>query len=84
MTGDIEISSYLFHCPDYLQERMNLLNAVRCIDANVLDLNIAQLIEILLYGKKIIEANWMPLLNTQFRLKHLMQNFFDALQMSWF
>ena len=50
---DIETSSYyLFHCPDYLQERMTLLNTVRLIDTNILDLSNDQLTEILLYGKE--------------------------------
>ena len=49
----IENSSYyLFHCPDYLQERMTRLNTARCIDANILDLNSAQLTAIAMYGKK--------------------------------
>ena len=40
---DIETSShYLLHFPDYLQERMTLLKAVRRIDPNILDSNNAQ------------------------------------------
>ena len=31
---------------------MTRLNTARCIDANILDLNSAQLTEIVMYGKK--------------------------------
>ena len=53
---DIETSShYLLHCPQYLQESITLFNAVRHIDPNILDLNNAQLTEILLYGKEDLD-----------------------------
>ena len=53
---DIETTShYLLHCPDYLQERMTLLNTVTCIDPNISDLNNAQLTEILLYVKEDLD-----------------------------
>ena len=47
---DIETTShYLLHCPDYLQERMTLLNTVSCIVPNIFDFNNDQLTEIVLY-----------------------------------
>ena len=59
---DTETSShYLSHCPDYLQEKMILLNTVSCIVSNIsanstisanISANNAQLTEILLYGNK--------------------------------
>ena len=50
---DIETTShYLFHCPDYLHERKNLLNTVSCIVPNIFDFDNDQLTEILLYGKE--------------------------------
>ena len=55
---DIETSShYLLHCPDYLQERMTLLNTVSCIAPNIFDFNNDQLSEILLYGKEGLDNN---------------------------
>ena len=45
-------SHYLLHCPDYLQERVTLLNTVSCIVPNILDFNNGQLTEILLYGRE--------------------------------
>ena len=48
-------SHYLFHCPDYLQERMTLLNTVSCVVPNILDLNNAQLTEILLHGEENLD-----------------------------
>ena len=53
---DIETSShYVVHCPDYLQERMTLLNTVNCTVPNVVDFNNDQLTEILLYGKEDLD-----------------------------
>ena len=48
-------SHYLFHCPGYLQERMTLLNTVSCVVPNILDLNNAQLTEILLHGEENLD-----------------------------
>ena len=45
----IKASSH--YCPDYLKERMKLLNKIRCIAPNSLDWNNAQLTEILLFGR---------------------------------
>ena len=53
---DIETSShYVVHCPDYLQERMTLLNTVNCTVPNIVDFNNDQLTEILLYGKEDLD-----------------------------
>ena len=53
---DIETKShYLFHCPDYLEERKTLLNTISCIVPNIFDFNNDQLIEILLYGKEDLD-----------------------------
>ena len=50
---DCETSSYCpVHCPNYLQERMTLLNTIGRIDPHIFDLNNVLLIEILLYGKE--------------------------------
>ena len=82
---DIETTChYLLHCPDYLQERVNLMNTVSCIVPNIFDFNNDHLTEIL---KKIlmiliIQAYWMPPLTTQLKLKALMHSFFDALRIS--
>ena len=44
---DVEASShFLLHCPDYLQERMILLNTVSSIVPNIADFNNDQLTEI--------------------------------------
>ena len=48
-------SHYLLYCPDYLQERMTLLNTVSCVVPNILDLNNAQLTEILLHGEENLD-----------------------------
>ena len=45
-------SHYFLHCPDYLQERVILLNSFSCIVPNIFDFNNDQLNEILLYGKE--------------------------------
>ena len=53
---DIENSShYLLHSPDYLQERITLLNTVSCIVPNISHLNNAQLTDIILHGKEDLD-----------------------------
>ena len=53
---DIETTShYLLHCPDYLQERMTLLNTVSFTFLNIFDLNNDQLTEILSYCKEDLD-----------------------------
>ena len=53
---DIENTShYLLHCPDYLQERMNLLNTVSFTSLNIFDLNNDQLTEIISYCKEDLD-----------------------------
>ena len=78
---DIENAShFLLHCPDYLQERKTLLNAISCIVPNIFYFNNDQLIEVLLYGEEDLdEINNTSIL----KLKDLMLSFFDALRMSW-
>ena len=49
------LSHYLRHCPDYLQERVTLLNTVMCIIPNILDLSNAPLTEIHLHGKEKLD-----------------------------
>ena len=46
------LSHYLFHYPDYLQEGMTFLNADTCIVSNISDFNDDLLTEIFLYGKE--------------------------------
>ena len=54
---DIETTShYLLHCPDYLEERKTLFNAISCIVPNIFDFNNDQLTEILLYGKENLDS----------------------------
>ena len=53
---DIETPShYLLHCPDYLHEKMTLLNTVSYIVPNIFDFTNDQLTEILLYGKEDLD-----------------------------
>ena len=53
---DIEaLSHYLLHCPDYLQERMILLNTVSSIVPNIADFNHDQLTEIRLCEKENLD-----------------------------
>ena len=52
---DIEFTShYLFHCPDYLEERKILLNTISCIVPNIFDLNNGQLTKSFCMVKKIL------------------------------
>ena len=41
---------YLFHCPNYLNERMSLWNNLQNIDKNILDRSYSRFSEILLFG----------------------------------
>ena len=53
---DIETTShYLLHCPDYLEEKKNLLNTISRVVPNNFDFNNEQLTEILLYGKEDLD-----------------------------
>ena len=53
---DIETSShYLLYCPDYLQEKVILLNTFSYIVPNISDLNNPKLTEILLYSKRNVD-----------------------------
>ena len=53
---DIETTShYLLHCPDYLHEKMTLLNTVSYIVPNIFDFTNDQLTEILLHGKENLD-----------------------------
>ena len=45
-------SHYLLHCPDNLQERITVLNAVSRIVPNIFGFNNDQLTEMLLHGKE--------------------------------
>ena len=50
---DIQTTShYLLHCPDNLQERITVLNAVSRIVPNIFGFNNDQLTEMLLHGKE--------------------------------
>ena len=66
---------------------MTLLNIVRSIVPNILDLNNAQSTKILLYGKENLgdmnNANILDVTIKYLIQKDLMHSFFDALQMSW-
>ena len=46
---------YWKYCPDYLQERMTVLNTVSCVVPNVLNFDNDQLTEILLYDKEDLD-----------------------------
>ena len=53
---DIEVSShYLLHCPDYLRERMILLNTVSSIIPNISDFNNDQLTQLRLCDKEDLD-----------------------------
>ena len=53
---DIQTTShYLLHCPDNLQERITVLNAVSRIVPNIFGFNNDQLTEMLLHGKEDFE-----------------------------
>ena len=50
-------SHYLLYYPEYLQERMTLMNTVSCIVPNIFYFNNDQLTQILLYGKEDLDKN---------------------------
>ena len=47
-------SHFLLHCPNYVNERMILLNTIRAIDSSILDLDENQITETLLYGNNLL------------------------------
>ena len=49
-------SHYFLHCPDYLKERVTLLNSVSCIVSNIFDFNNDRLSQILLHGKEDLDS----------------------------
>ena len=49
-------SHYFLHCPDYLEERVTLLNSISCIISNISDFNNDQLSEILLHGEENVDS----------------------------
>ena len=49
-------SHYFLHSPDYLEERVTLLNSISCIVSNISDFNNDQLSEILLHGKEDVDS----------------------------
>ena len=81
----IETSSHcLLHCPDYLQNKMTLLNRV----PNISGLSNAQLTKILLYGKEDLDNINNPskldaTINYLIDTKSLMHSFFYALWIAW-
>ena len=49
---DVEITThYLLHCPLFSDERLILINNIRNIDSNILNLNDSKFSEVLLFGK---------------------------------
>ena len=76
------LSHYLLHYPDYLQEGMTFLNADTCIVSNISDFNDDLLTEIFLYGKEDFKnVNDTSILNVT--INYLIETkIFDA-QLFW-
>ena len=81
---DIETSSYyILQCQASLQESITLLNTASRIFPNIFDLNIAQLTEILLYGKENLDnINNASLLDAT--IKSLIETKRFDVQLFWF
>ena len=55
---DIETSChYLLHCSLYTNERLALLNIIQGIDKSILELTDSHIVEVLLYGRKLLDIS---------------------------
>ena len=55
---DIEtLCHYLVHCSLYTNERLAFLNIIQGIDKSILELTDSRIIEVLLYGRKVLDIS---------------------------
>ena len=75
---------YLLHCPNYLNERMTVLNNLQNVKENILDRNCSRLSEILLFGDSSFnDAKNTSILNTTIQYIFDTKKFDVPLTISW-